>query len=65
MADNPKVLQAANLVKLGMARELKECLAACSPESVNNRDDQGTSLDGGPVWTRDTLPLAVFFRRAL
>ena len=41
MADNSKVLQAANLVKLGMAKELKECLEACSPEAVNNKDDQG------------------------
>ena len=47
MADKAKVLQAANLVKLGMARELKECLAACSPEAVNNQDDQGREIDGG------------------
>lgn len=47
MADDPKVLQAANLVKLGMARELKECLAACSPEAVNKRDDQGSQNDRG------------------
>ena len=49
MADDPKVLQAANLVKLGMARELKECLAACSPEAVNKRDDQGSDNDWGFV----------------
>lgn len=37
-----RLLEAANLVKLGMAPELKTCLSAAPQGSVNHKDGEGT-----------------------